>query len=179
MFTRKTKAMPLIEERQYTTFDDGTTLSFAKGKKDLWCVYYYTPTTRPVSPRDQDYFQELLDLANKYGNDYVYEDFVDVYDHTDRNVNPAMAQYIIDLANKRYPDESLAVAKLFTILYMAMVAEYYYVNRYGRPSRLKKRTKRLGVHQILMEGMSVIDAKEYSKGRNFAELDALCRRYGF
>ena len=123
---------------------------------------------------------ELLALAEKHGREYVYDDFVKVYDHTDDKPNPKMVDFIKGLVKERYaPDEYLAVVKLFTILYMAMVAEYYYVNRAGRPSRLKKRTKRLGIYQFLFGGLTVEQAKEYSKGRSFAELDELCRQYGF
>ena len=105
---------------------------------------------------------------------------MNIYDQTDENLNPEMVEYIKALVRERYSQEEyLSVVKLFIILYMAMVAEYYYVNRYGRPSRLTKRTKRLGVYQFLYGGLTVLEAKEYSKGRRFAELDALCQQYGF
>lgn len=172
--------MPLVNERVFTILEDGTTLSYADGYKDSWCVYYYTPETEPVRPPDLEYFNELLALAEKHGREYVYDDFVKVYDRTDDKPNPKMVDFIKGLVKERYaPDEYLAVVKLFTILYMAMVAEYYYVNSAGRPSRLKKRTKRLGIYQFLFGGLTVELAKEYSKGRSFAELDELCRQYGF
>ena len=172
--------MPLINERVFTVLEDGTTLSYARGYKDDWCVYYYVGDEEPVAPRDLDYFNELLDLAEIHGRDYVYQDFVKIYDQTDRNPNPEMVEFIKNLVRERYSQEEyMSVVKLFIVLYMAMVAEYYYKNRFGHPSRLQKRTKRLGVYQFLFGGLTVLQAKEYSKGRSFDELDALCQQYGF
>ena len=172
--------MPLINERVFTVLEDGTTLSYAKGSKDNWCVYYYAENVNPVAPGDQDYFNELLNLAQIHGHEYVYQDFVKIYDQTDRDPNPEMVEYIKNLVRERYSQEEyMSVVKLFIILYMAMVAEYYYKTKFGRPSRLQKRTKRLGVYQFLFGGLTVLQAKEYSKGRSFDELDALCQQYGF
>lgn len=172
--------MPLVNERVFTILEDGTTLSYAKGYKDMWCVYSYVGDNTPVAPRDQDYFNELLALADKHGHEYVYEDFVRIYDRTNENPEPEMVGFIKSLVRERYTDEEyMAVVKLFIIYYMAMVAEYYYVNRFGQPSRLTKRTKRLGVYQFLFGGLTVLEAKEFSKGKRFSELDALCNKYGF
>ena len=172
--------MPLQNERVFTTLEDGTILSYARGYKDDWCVYYYVGDETPIPPRDQDYFNELLELGDTYGREYVYEDFVKIYEKTDNNPNTKMVEFIQALVKERYPKEEYhRIVKLFVIYYMAMVAEYYYVNRFRRPSRLNKRTKRLGVYQILFGGLTVLQAKDFSKGKSFGELDALCQQYGF
>ena len=50
--------MPLINERVFTVLEDGTTLSYARGYKDDWCVFYYVGDEEPVAPRDLDYFND-------------------------------------------------------------------------------------------------------------------------
>lgn len=44
---------------------------------------------------------------------------------------------------------------------------------------LKKRIKRLGMHQILIEKISPEKASNFSRGRNWRELDKICKEYGF
>ena len=46
-------------------------------------------------------------------------------------------------------------------------------------AKLKKRIKRLGAHQVLIEGRPPEVAAEFSKGRPWQELDEECRRRGF
>jgi len=48
-----------------------------------------------------------------------------------------------------------------------------------RSAVLKKRIKRLGVHQLLTEGMAPGRAAAFSRGKEAWMLDLLCRRRGF
>jgi len=45
--------------------------------------------------------------------------------------------------------------------------------------KLGKRLKRLGVHKILMEGMKVDIAANWSRGRPWREISEECERRGF
>jgi len=173
--------MPLIDERVFATFEDGSFLSFAQGKKDRWCVYYTTinPDMPPKPLLDSQYFQYLRIFANQYGRDLVYRDFVSIYDKTTDIPDDAMVEDIQHIA-EHYPNDRLRVAKVFTTLYMAMVAEFYYVTSAGQPSRLTKRVKRLGVHQSLFcPEMTVQEIANFSKRKCFIELNTICQQYGF
>ena len=44
---------------------------------------------------------------------------------------------------------------------------------------LGKRIKRLGVHLVLMEGRTPEEAAAFPTGKKAAELNVLCRSYGF
>ncbi len=171
--------MPLVDERVIATFADGSYLSFAQGRKDRWCVYYTAPPAAPIPLLDVQYFQILHELAQAYGADFVYADFVSVYDITTADVDNSVVLYIQNTIAGHYPNDILRAAKVFTTLYMAMVAEFHYVSAWGTPSRLTKRVKRLGVYQVLYTDMSVEEAANYSRGGNFHDLNNLCQEYGF
>ena len=62
----------------------------------------------------------------------------------------------------------------FSIIYAGMIAEENKAN-----AILKKRIKRLGMHQVLIEGLDPNLAANFSKGKKWKELDALMRERGF
>ena len=64
--------------------------------------------------------------------------------------------------------------KTFMILLMSMIAE----NR-KRNTRLGKRIKRLGVHDLLLVSRNVMHAANFMRGMKWHEIDCLCREYGF
>lgn len=171
--------MPLVDERVISTFADNSYLSYAQGSKDRWCVYYTAPPNPPIPLLDRQYFQILLELAEEYGAEPVYADFVSIYDRTTDEVDELVLADIQGTVAAHYPNDLLRAAKVFTTLYMAMVSEFYYITPSGRPSRLQKRVKRLGVYQILFTDMTVEQAANYSKGQNYNTLNTLCLQYGF
>ena len=57
---------------------------------------------------------------------------------------------------------------------MAMVAEE---RKAG--TRLGKRIKRLGVHQLLMEHKSPYDSANFTRGMDWKEIAGLCEECGF
>ncbi len=73
-----------------------------------------------------------------------------------------------------YGNDSLEMDILFTIIYAGMVAEENKANMV-----LKKRIKRLGMHQSLIENTPADYAANFSKGKKWRELDTLCRQRGF
>ena len=89
---------------------------------------------------DTHYFEELYHLANKYGNDKVYKDFVSIYDITGKNIDEKILQKITNIAQTYSLEDILDVDKLFTTLYMAMVAEENYPD-----TKLGRKIKRLGI----------------------------------
>ena len=46
-------------------------------------------------------------------------------------------------------------------------------------AKLKKRIKRLGMYQTLIEGMKPRDAANFSKGKDWTELDVIMKERGF
>ena len=135
------------------TFSDGTSLGWDRGKLDSWCVYYNDIDGSSSPPLDTDYFTDLLNLADKYGHDKVYKDFVSMYDVINSpNPDECCIEIIDSLVSSYHPEDQLNVDKLFTILWMAMVSEWNYRFPNGRPSVLKHRIKRLGVYTMLVKG---------------------------
>lgn len=57
---------------------------------------------------------------------------------------------------------------------MAMVAENLKAN-----TRLGKRIKRLGVHQLLFENRTVLDAANFMRGMGWREIAGMCEERGF
>lgn len=159
--------------RLIKSFPDGSQLCFDRGRFDDWCVYLTLPDGTRLAPRDWQYFQRLQELGRFYGLERIYDEFVAVYVQTTGEVQEDVLRSIGQRAEV-YPAQSLRVDKVLTILYAAMVAEENLANR-----PLKKRIKRLGVHQLLLEEFTPHEAANFSRGRKFPELDRLCRERGF
>lgn len=153
-------------------FIDGSFLEYDRGKIDSWCVYMTDPEGVRRPPLDRDYFNELKALADKYGAERVYRDFVDIYDSTTRNIDDAVLEHITEMAETY--DEALDVDKLFTTFYMAMTSEENYPN-----TRLGRKIKRLAAYEILFGGKDVDNAVVFMKRMGWREIDALCRERGF
>lgn len=154
-------------------FRDGAFLEYDKGRIDTWCVYYTDSNGKRNPPRDIDCFIGLISSANIYGTDKVYKDYSEIYGMTDKQVNGNVLCKISQIAIS-YGSDSLSVDKLFSMLYMAMVAEEQKKN-----TKLGKRIKRLGIHKLLIEGASVTDAANFMKNMNWQDIDRLCKERGF
>lgn len=159
--------------RRVKDFPDGSFLEYDRGKIDLWCVYMTNSKGVRRPPLDKDYFKELKDLADRYGADRVYTDFVTIYDSTTKNIDEDVLNRISDMASF-YGIHSLAVDKLFTTFYMAMTSEENYPN-----TRLGRKIKRLAAYEILFGGKDVNDAVVFMKQMKWKEIDALCHERGF
>ena len=73
-----------------------------------------------------------------------------------------------------YEGKELEFEKIFTIMYMGMIAE-----EKKRFTKLGKRIKRLGVHKLLQEGAGVDHSANFMRGLKWREIDRLCRERGF
>ena len=154
-------------------FPDGTFLEYDEGKFDKWCVYMNESNGTRRPPSDIDYFAKLRNFAEKYGADRIYQDFVKIYDWVGNDVNVADLKRITHMAAD-YGNDALELDKIFSILYMAMIAE-----EKKEHTKLGKRIKRLGVHMLLMENETVQQAANFMRGMNWHDIDALCRKRGF
>ena len=153
-------------------FPDGSFLEYDRGKIDSWCVYMTNPDGVRRPPLDRDYFNELKALADEYGAERVYRDFVDIYDSTTRDIDENVLEHITQMA-KTYGDP-LEVDKLFTTFYMAMTSEENYPN-----TKLGRKIKRLAAYEILFGGRDVDNAVVFMKRMGWKEIDALCCERGF
>jgi len=159
--------------RPIKTFSDNSILEFDQGGFDEWCVYLTRPTVNRYAPRDFQYFGRLKQLGQNYTNLRIYNDFVEVYNRTNATLNPVVMNFITEITSD-YGNDSLEMDILFTIIYAGMVAEENKAN-----AILKKRIKRLGMHQSLIENTTADHAANFSKGKKWRELDAICKERGF
>ena len=155
--------MPIIR-----TFRDGSVLEFGAGRFDHWCVYLTRPDRPRYPPKDTDYFAHLRSLAVRHGALMLYADFLAIYHRTTKQVSPHVLEMIYHMA-KAYGDDDLEVDILLSILYASMIAE-----ENKRRARLRKRVKRLGVHQVLFEDLAPEEAATFSKDKSWEVIDLEC-----
>ena len=154
-------------------FENGSYLEYDRGSFDGWCVYLNNGRGTRRQPRDVDYFQQLKDYAATYGVDRIYGDYIKVYEMTGNAVDNEVLGKISDIAVS-YGADFVSIDIILSVLYMAMIAEENKKN-----TRLGKRIKRLGIHELLVEGKSVSDAANFMRGMGWREIDSICRGYGF
>lgn len=154
-------------------FKNGAFLEYDRGSFDDWCVYFTQPTGRRNPPRDTDYFSALKNYAEKYGVQKIYNDYVSVYELTGKQVEEESLERITEIASV-YGQDSLQIDIIFSILYMAMIAEEQKKN-----TRLGKRIKRLGIYVLLIENRTVSESANFMRGMGWREIDCLCRERGF
>ena len=149
-------------------FKDGSEIGFGKGRFDDFCVYL---DNKP--PLDVHYFTRLYELKEIYGGSNIYNDFIYIYELVTKKLESAVLKNITHISQK-YKDDIIRLDKIFTILYMAMIAEENKVN-----TKLGKKIKRLGVHQILIENITPNVSANYSKGMKWREIEKECIERGF
>lgn len=154
-------------------FSDGSFLEYDNGQFDEWCVYMNQPNGIRHPPLDRDYFAQLQSFANKYGVNKIYEDYVSVYNLVGKAVDNNDLNEITNIAST-YGNDALEIDKIFSILYMAMIAE-----ERKAFTKLGKRIKRLGVHKLLIEGETAQQAANFMRGMGWRDIDVLCRERGF
>ena len=154
-------------------FSDGSFLEFAQGNFDKWCVYVTTPNGLRRPPLDRNYFSFLQQLGAAFGPRRVYDDFVRVYDRTGKTVDSDVFSLIASIAAE-YPEYTLRVEQVLSILYLTMIAE-----ENKAYTRLGKRIKRLGIHCLLLEDLPVEQAADFTRGMNWRSIADMCQQRGF
>jgi len=148
-------------------------VEFDNGSFDNWCVYLTRPGQKRYAPRDTEYFSKLRQLGNIYGHQKIYNDFVIYYTRTNRNIDADVLDLITQLTEP-YGNDAEEMDIWFSVIYAGMVAEENKAN-----AILKKRIKRLGMHQVLIEGLDANYAANFSRGKKWKELDLLMKQKGF
>ncbi len=154
-------------------FQDGSVLEYDSGSFDDWCVFLTRPDVKRYAPRDTQYFARFAQLGQTHGVKQIYTDFCSMYEITGKNLTPD-GHALIERVTAHYGADALEMQILFTVVYAGMVAE-----ENKAFTRLGKRVKRLGLHQVLCEGMPPHIAANFSRGRPWRELAALCEARGF
>lgn len=162
------------------TFEEGdqkVTLGFGQGSFDEWCIYVMSEDKKWMRfPTDEWYFTIAKSWTDTWPAKDIYADFVKIYEATTADYSPAAVGPVVEMIKGlswNYRDEFEAQV-IFTILYMGMIAEE---NKVG--AILKKRIKRLGMYQLLMEDLTPHEAAHFSRNKSTFELAPYCNDRGF
>jgi len=154
-------------------FGNGGFIEFDSGCFDGWCVFVTLPGNDRFAPTDVHYFTRLKVLGEKFGPQRIYDDFVVIYNRTTKNVDSKVFELIAVLSRFYFADAG-EMELWLNVIYAGMIAEENKEN-----AILKKRIKRLGMHQVLIDGMLPKEAAVFSKGKKWKELDEIMRLKGF
>jgi hypothetical protein len=154
-------------------FKCGSILEFDQGRFDGWCIYHTAPGSPRMAIKDIEIFGELELIGWRVGALKLYQEFCYIYLRTNSLLSAKIVAEISDLSLK-YGAVSERVDYLLTCLYAGMVAEE---NKAG--AVLRKRVKRLGVHQLLVEERPPSYAANFSRGKPSQELMIECEVRGF
>ena len=147
-----------------------TCIYFDRGKFDSYCVYVNRVGYERCAPTDDIYFKWIKGLAHRYGVIQVYTDFCLLYDIVDDKINKNKVIALVSNLDLHYNENTII---WWLIFYMTMVAECKKKN-----AILKKRIKKLGVYNILIENESIDDVVQYMRGKKWQELDELMKERG-
>ena len=152
---------------------DGSRIEFDKGSFDDWCVFVVRNEQSRFAPTDLQYFTELNTFGERYRHKKIYDDFVQIYERTNSKINEDVLIRITRISNE-YGEDKTSIDIWFTVIYAGMVAE-----ENKQFAVLKKRVKRLGMHQLLIDRKAPRFAANFSKGKKWRELDAIMKKSGF
>lgn len=155
-------------------FEDGSSYKFVFGSFDPWCVEYFKNNEAQERITDEISFKALLVYGKKVGYHNEYEDFVEIYNMMSDGIDETEISKRIEIISEKYEEYKLKVNKLFHFLFMCMIAED---NK--KRTVLGKRIKRLGVHRLLIEGISPKVAANETKHVKSNKISNMCTERGF
>ena len=147
---------------------------FDSGKFDEWCVYVVEANGSKKAPFDETYFNDLYDISCKYPQNKVYNDFVEIYDNTTKDVDDSVLLQIDEIVSAYNPEDKTIIEQWLTVIYAGMIAE-----ENKDRAILKKRIKRLGMYQVLVLNVPANEAARFSYRRPWRELDTIMKGFGF
>lgn len=152
---------------------DRNIIEFDQGSFDQWCVYLKRPDELRYAPKDTEYFSKLQQFGSIHGSAKIYNDFIRFYTHAGKDIDSTIMDLITEIS-ENYGCDAEEIDLWFTIIYAGMIAEENKTN-----AILKKRVKRLGMQQVLLEDRTAEYAANFSKGKKWQELDEIMKRKGF
>lgn len=126
-----------------------------------------------MAPLDLQYFSELQKLSKFYEKNKLYNDFVNIYNLTSARVSENVLHLIDTICSSYHNFHRDIIEQWFTVIYAGMIAEENKAH-----AILKKRIKHLGMFQILIQNQKPYYAANFSKGKNWRELDTLMKEFG-
>ena len=169
--TFTTKDSFLSNTRLIAVLRDGSSMVFAKGRFDTWCIYHVRGKTAKAI-KDVDVFALLARYTSTPERFTMYKDFLYVFDMVTKVINYDLVNRL-KISSNKYKNSTEA-EYIMIFLYAGMIAEENKQN-----AILKKFIKRLGVHQVLIEKLDPVLAASYSKGKKWHELRQECQARGF
>lgn len=148
-------------------------VEFDRGNFDDFCVYLQRNRQARYAPVDTEYFEFFLKKGMQYGAKKVYNDFVQIYTPASCNLEPFILEMITTISDT-YGSDAEEMDIWLTVIYGGMIAEENKKN-----AVLKKKIKRLGMHQVLMQEMDPIVAANFSRGKKINELNPIIKAAGF
>lgn len=128
------------------------------------------------APTDNDYMQEIRNLASKYGQNEVWRSFLKLYDSIPQQRGVAITRTMTRKVSEivaQYPCEK-NLRLTFDCLLCAMIAEN---NR--EKTKLGKKIKALGIYQSIYElHLSIPQVTNYSKNKSWQWISKECQRRG-
>lgn len=147
---------------------------FDRGKFDDWCVYVVEINGRKRAPFDTEYFSDLKEIAKSYNTNKIYNDFTYIYHLTNKNIEQKVTELIDAIVLTYKKKDQVLIEQWLTVLYAGMIAE-----ENKERAILKKRIKRLGMHQTLMLDFDPKIAANFSRGKKWKDLDVIMKPLGF
>jgi uncharacterized protein DUF7004 len=146
-------------------FTDNTLLLYDRGNFDEFRVSFYdNKLLYRSSPNDAQFFTFFLKMGHP---EKVWKMIIDLAAQIDKHT---------EFQNIILPklSGSLAEEKVFSALAAAMMAE----ERKAK-TKLGKRVKLLGCHQVLRQSLSPRVAAKWSRGKPWREIEEECKKWGF
>jgi hypothetical protein len=163
-----------MSERLIKILKNNRRVVFDQGSFDNWCVYIVEENGDKKAPFDVEYFNDLKIISHKYDNNKVYNDFIKIYNLTDKNLKQQVLDLINSIVESYENEDKILIEQWFTVIYAGMIAE-----ENKEFAILKKRIKRLGMYQVLILNYKPYVAANFSKGKKWRELDAIMKSLGF
>lgn len=148
-------------------------VEFDMGRFDEWCVYLKRNGMTRYAPVDTEYFGIFRNMAIAHGAQRIYNDFVSIYTLTRQHIDPSVLNLITTIADS-YKDDAVEMDIWLSVIYGGMIAEENKVNMV-----LKRRIKRLGMYQVLIENLDPAKAAVFSFGKKWRDLDKIMTAGGF
>ena len=150
--------------KKIVAFEDGTFLAFTTGSFDDFRVSFFDNNEVYLfSPTDIQLFNYFLSLKN---NEKVWEIALKIANQINSTIEYSEV-IIYTLSN------DINEKKYFSALAAAMIAE-----ERKKGTILKKRIKLLGLHQVLLQGITPQIAANWSKHKPWRIIDQECKKFG-
>lgn len=162
-------------------YNDGTYFTYSHGNFDDYHLMFHTADGRPHDLLDKDYLKRIKTIANVYGTEKVYSNFMIIVKCIEKistlnpqNVQP-IKQDLEKIANfsKDFGESRLSINKLYDCFYFAMISEWHWHN-----SKLHHRLKHLAVYQVLFLALPPDEAANWAKHKPYFKIDEEMQKYG-